>query len=333
MRQCMGGYSMDIPWDDVQLFLAIAETGGLSAGARRLRVGQPTVSRRLAEIERQLGYKLFFREAGGARLTSAGERLVEPAKKMAEWAGEVSRTASKAERAPQGVVRVTAPPGVAFDFVAPFAGWLREKHPLLRIEVLASIQYLDLARGEADLALRMRAPEQADLVTVASIHHDNAVFVAKSYKLPKKYTMADLGWIAWAPPFEHLPPNPQLAAMIPGFVPRFTSDNFLIQLRAAQAGLGAMVLHKVPHRFAGDRGLVPLDLDLGPHSRSSLHLTCARSSLDIPRVRVVADLLAAELARAAQGTRTRTKVPALGSATQTSRPTRRVRLTRSSPIR
>jgi DNA-binding transcriptional LysR family regulator len=289
---------MDIAWEDVRIFLAIAETGSLSAAAKRLRVGQPTVSRRLAELEYRLGYKLFRRSAGGASLTSAGERLVEPSRKMAEWAGEVTRTASKAEQAPRGIVRLTAPPGVSFDFVAPFAAWMKEKHPLVRLEVLSTIQYLDLARGEADLALRTRAPTQADLTVVATLEHENAVFVSKEYKtkLPRRPSMADVDWIAWAPPYEDLPPNPQLLQLIPGFEPAFTTDNFLVMLRAAESGIGAMVLGKTQHRFSRDT-LVPLDIDLGPYSRSSLHLVCAKSALDIPRVRVVAELLKKELER------------------------------------
>ncbi len=290
---------MDLAWDDVQLFLAIAESGGLSAAARRLRVGQPTVSRRLAELERRLGYKLFLREAAGAKLTSAGERLVVPARKMAEWAGEVARTAAQAERAPEGIVRVTAAPGVAFDFVTPFAGWLRGKHPKLRLEVLSSTSYLDLARGEADLALRARPPAHDDLTLLHTLEHDNAVFVSRDYaaRLPKKPTLAELDWLAWAPPFEHLPPNPQLAQLVPGFRPSFTADSYLVMLRAAQVGLGAMVLDCVKHRWAGQHGLVRLPIDLGPHARGKVYLACARSALDIPRVRAVAELLEKEMRR------------------------------------
>ena len=82
---------MDISWDDARLFLAIAETGSFSGAARRLRIGQPTVSRRLAALEYAVGATLFRRSVDGAALTAAGERLVLPAKKMAEWAGELHR--------------------------------------------------------------------------------------------------------------------------------------------------------------------------------------------------------------------------------------------------
>ena len=291
---------MDIPWEDLKLFLAVAEAGSLTAAARRLRLGQPTVSRRLAALEYRLGASLFRRSVGGAALTGAGERLLAPARKMAEWAGEVGRVAEASDRSPTGLVRVTAAPGLAFDFLAPFAGWLARKHPGLRLEILSTLHYLDLARGEADLALRIRPPHQPDLKLVQALTFDNAVHVAKSLaaRLPRRPRLEALPWIAWAPPYEQLPPNPQLEEAIPGFTPVFTSDNFLVHLAAAEAGVGAIVLARVRHRFSRPSSLVPLPVDLGPHGRGAIHLVCARSAFDIPRVRLVADLIAAELERA-----------------------------------
>lgn len=288
---------MDISWEDAKLFLAIAETGSLSAAARQLNLGQPTISRRLAALEYSVGAALFRRSVEGAALTSAGERLLLPAKKMAEWAGELHRAAQARDGTPRGLVRVTASPFVCFDFLAPFAGFLSAKHPGLRLQVLASVQYLDLLRGEADLALRSKAPQSSDLKLVHTLAVDNAVFVAKALKarLPKKPTLQQLPWVAWCPPFETIPPNPQLEAAIPGFEPVFMADHFLVQLAAAEAGVGAMVLGRVSHRFSRKSSLVPLDLDLGPAATSKLHLVCAKSALDIPRVRRVAELLTEEL--------------------------------------
>lgn len=290
---------MDISWDDAKLFLAIAEAGSLSAAARQLELGQPTVTRRLAMLEYTVGAALFRRSVEGAALTSAGERLLGPARKMAEWAGELHRAAEARDGAPRGLVRVTSSPFICFDFLAPFAGFLAGKHPGLRLEVLSSVQYLDLARGEADLALRAKAPSNPDLQLVFSLEVESAVFVSKALKarLPRKPTLQTIPWVAWCPPFESIPPNPQLEALIPNFTPAFTADHFLVQLAAAEAGLGAMVLGRVSHRFSRESGLVPLELDLGAHGKQRLHLVCAKSALDIPRVRRVAELIVTELQR------------------------------------
>jgi molybdate transport repressor ModE-like protein len=288
---------MDISWDEIRIFLAVAEAGSVSGAARRLKLGQPTISRRLAEMERLMGTRLFARGVGGATLTSAGEKLLAPAKNMATWAGEVERAAEARAAAPEGLVRVTASPYVCFDLLAPFAAWVSSRHPSIRIEVVSSTRYLDMARGEADLALRLRRPDGKDLEVIAEIAYENAAWVSSALakKLPKRPRPRDVPWIGWAPPFEDLPPQPMLESIIPGFVPAFTSDNFLVNLAAAEAGAGAIVLGRVSHRFSRSRGLVPLDLDLGPAKRGVLCLVCAKSALDIPRVRLVADLLRAEL--------------------------------------
>src|SRR5262249_47271948 len=159
-------------------------------------------------------------------------------------------------------------------------------------ELLASVQYLDLSRREADLALRMAAPTGRDLVSLAQVEHEVAVFAAEAYArtLPKRYGAADVAWIGWAPPLDHLSPNPELAALVPGWRPAFASDDFLVQLRAAEAGLGAIFQGRARHRFSMSP-LVELDLDVGD-IRRTLHLVCAKSALAIPRVRAVAELLA-----------------------------------------
>src|SRR5882672_6287290 len=118
---------MDIPWEDARLFLAVAESRSVSRAARALRITQPTASRRLAQLEARLGEPLVTRSVQGTALTPFGERLVEPARRMAEWAGELARAAERRETAVRGVVRVTAPPGLAFDFLAPFAVQMRKK--------------------------------------------------------------------------------------------------------------------------------------------------------------------------------------------------------------
>jgi DNA-binding transcriptional LysR family regulator len=220
---------------------------------------------------------------------------------MAEWAGEFERAALRGDGAPRGVVRITAPPGVAFDFVAPFAGWLRTELPAIRLEVLSTTQYLDLARREADLAIRIRPPSQGDLVTVASVEGENAAYATADYikRLPPGYGIADVDWVGWAPPFDRMTPNLELEQLIPHFRPSFASDDYIVQLRAAEAGAGAIFSTKTRHRFSRSTDLEELELDLGPHARGAMHLVAAKSALDIPRVRAVADLVAAEF-RAAQ---------------------------------
>lgn len=296
---------MHIPWNDVELVLAIARTGSLSAAARALGLTQPTVSRRLADLEAELGEAVFTRTVDGTTPTSFGERLLEPARRMADCAAEVAHAAADADRHPRGTVRVSAAPGMAYAFVAPFAAHLRATLPAIRLEVAATTRYVDLVRREADLAIRWQSPSRREagreLEVLAAVEHRVAVFAAPRYvaTLPKGYGLADIAWVGWGPPFEQLAPNPQLAAAIPGFAPAFAADDYLVQVRAAEAGAGAIIGTRFRYRLEPPSALVELDLDLR-QPPTVTHLVAARASLAIPRVRAVADLLARELATTAR---------------------------------
>jgi DNA-binding transcriptional LysR family regulator len=289
---------MDIPWEDLHLFLAVAEARSMSAAARALKLGQPTLSRRMALLEERLGDPLFVRRTDGVTPTALAERLVPAARRMAEWAAEAERAAAGRERSPEGRVRIAAPPGVAFDLLAPLASVLRTRAPGVRLEVLAGVEFVSLARGEADLAIRSRAPSDHDLVAMAEIKLRGAVYVARSYgrRLPRKVTLADLDWIAWAPPHEQTTPNPQLAAMLgERFRPVFTSNDYLVQVAALEAGVGAMLLGDKYHRLSRLDRLQRLPIDLGPAAALTFHVVAAKRMADVPRIRAVVDTLLATL--------------------------------------
>ncbi|MFO0555855.1 MAG: LysR family transcriptional regulator [Polyangiaceae bacterium] len=278
-------------WEDARLFLAVAETGSMSAAARRLGSSQPTVSRRLAELESRLGEPLFERGVDGVRVTPYAERLAEPARRMAEWAAEFERAAERTDASPRGLVRITAPPGIAFDFLAPFAAWLRKEQPSITLQVISTVRYLDLGRREADIALRGDHLAQRELETLVTREFEGAAFATPEYirSLPPNFKLADIAWIGWQS--DEISPNRELASRIPGFVPAFASDDFIVQLQAAECGAGVIFLGRVRHRFSRPSKLVELDVGVGP-IRQRLALVAARSALDIPRVRIVAELLA-----------------------------------------
>lgn len=295
--------NMHIAWHDLQIFLAVAESGSLSAAAKRLRVTQPTVSRRVAALEAELGEQLFVRAVDGVSITNYAERLLEPARRMAEWASEVDRAAERRDATPSGLVRISAAPGVAWDLLVPFAAAIRQRHPGIRLELLSSVESVDLSRREADVALRLSAPTQRDVVSMIAVEVEIAAFASAAYAatLPDEYGFGDVAWIGWAPPFDHRFPNPDLKRRVADWTPTFASDDYLLMRRAAELGLGAMLLGRFRHRFA-EQSLVELDLDLRGATRT-LHLLCAAGALAIPRVRVVVDALTSELAKIERVTR------------------------------
>ncbi len=266
------------PWADLELFLAVAESGSFSSAARRLRVTQPTVSRRVQALEAALGLPLFRRDADGAHLTAAGERLLPSAQQMSRWANELGRAAADVSNEPEGVVRIATAPGLAHDFFVPFARDLRKRLPDVTLEILAGIETIDLSRGQAEIALRSRRPTQPDLTCVARIAVRLGVFVLETLRAkthasahPRRRRLGDLVIAARAP---HTAPGAR--GVDPGFRPSFASNDFVVQRRAVAEGLGAMILPATQHADDPYPPLVELPLEL-PLPEGELFIVCAKS--------------------------------------------------------
>jgi DNA-binding transcriptional LysR family regulator len=216
---------------------------------------------------------------------------------MARWAGEFGRLVQGADESLEGPVRIAAAPGTAVDFLAPFARLVGQRLPEVRLEVLASVDHIDLSRGTADLALRTREPNEPELTVLHSIEIPMGVFASAEYaaRFPDGAAGAsELDWISWASPYEHVPPRPLLERVVPGFEPVFASDNYLVQKSAARSGLGAMILEKTDHPLAAAPELVEIQTSL-PLGSGALHLVCAKSMQYVPRIRAISRLLIEQL--------------------------------------
>lgn len=290
---------MGMRWDDLRLFLAVHEQGSLSGASRVLKLGQPTVSRRIAELEESVGEALFERQSQGASLTAAGLKLLPAAQFMAEWANEAEFSIKNQTQLAEGKVRIAAPPGVAYEVVAPLAAKIRQQNPQIQIEVLSGVEVLNLRRGEADLSLRTIKPTDVDLVCVDEVSSAMRVYTSKKYasQLPAHPGIADLDWICWAKPYDDQRTNQDLGMLIENFKPAFTSDDFIVQLAACKAGVGAMILPKGFQYYAGlgeMKVLQELDIDLGPDAFASLYLVSHKRHRYLPKVQLVIDFISRE---------------------------------------
>jgi DNA-binding transcriptional LysR family regulator len=277
-------------WDDLRLFLMVATEGSLSAAARRLRLGQPTVSRRMHELELQVGESLFSRLSQGSPLTLAGQRLLPAAQRMAEWAAEAQANLSPGSlKRAQGTVRIAAPPGIAAEMLLPLAARLRVSHADLQIQLLAGVEILNLTRGEADLALRTHRPSDPDLEILDQVGSSLSAYAAPSYiaRLPAKPRIAQIDWIAWAPAYEHLQLNRDLQARIPDFKPAFTADDFLILIAACRAGVGALLLARGMMRRTLPQELVEIPLAPALNLRAELFLVAHKRHRQLGKLQPV----------------------------------------------
>lgn len=160
--------SLDLPnaidWERQRAFLAVMDTGSLSAAARQLGAAQPTVRRRIEDLEAQLGVALFTRSPSGLSPTALGKDLAQHARAMALAAASLARAASAEAGAASGVVRITASEVVGLEVLPTILADLRETHPGLVFELALTNRSEDLLRREADIAVRMVRPTQEALV-------------------------------------------------------------------------------------------------------------------------------------------------------------------------
>lgn len=153
-----------LDWNQLKAFLETAETGTLSAAARKLGLTQPTLSRQVAAIEQSMGVTLFERVGKTMVLTPTGLDLLEHARTMGSAAVALGLAATGRSQAVGGIVSVSATDAVAAHLLPPIVRQLREREPGIAIEVISSNALSDLQRREADIAVRHVKPDQPDLI-------------------------------------------------------------------------------------------------------------------------------------------------------------------------
>jgi DNA-binding transcriptional LysR family regulator len=171
-------------WDNVRFFLEVSRTGTLAGAARKLGVDYTTVGRRMRAMERELGTTLFERVQDRFLLTEAGEGIREVGEQMEAAALSLEQRAFASYRGLSGVVRVTTTESMAQLLVLPAARTLRERHPDIRIHLHTGTARLDLARREADLAIRYVRAEGGELVSrrlarMAAAHYGSKDYLAR----------------------------------------------------------------------------------------------------------------------------------------------------------
>lgn len=277
-------------WRDLRIALALDRHRTLGEAGRSLRLDATTVSRRVTALEEALGVQLFVRAADGWRPTDAGRRVVEHAARMAQEVRALTHEVDAAAERVQGVVRVTTLDYVATWFFAPRIAALRGRHPDLVLDLRCTEQVLDLAAGQADIAVRLVRPTEGGLrarrltdvplglygarETVARLGPDP--LAAPADLVVMGHADSSFAEIRWA---RALVPRGRVAVAT-------TSFTTLFELVARGAGLGVLPT------IAADThpGLVRVDRDAPPIGRA-LWRVVPEGLADAPRIRAVLDWL------------------------------------------
>ncbi len=151
-------------WDKLRIFHAVAEAGSLTHAGDSLHLSQSAVSRQIRALELQLSATLFHRHARGLILTEQGELLYEATRTMSKRLSNASARIRDSKDEALGELRVTTTMGFGSLWLAPRLGHLYEKYPELSIDLILKERVLDLPMREADVAIRMKEPSQADII-------------------------------------------------------------------------------------------------------------------------------------------------------------------------
>ena len=287
-----------LEWDDLRVLLAVARHGSLTAAARTIGVTQPTMSRRVEGLESRLGAPLFERQASGVALTALGTSLLDMAEQMEDAAMTVERRIAARGTGLDGLVRVTTLEWIGQHVLAPVLARFARLHPGLVVELLATERLLNLARHEADIAIRTARFDQDGLVQRRLRESHWAVYAGEAYLaewgepdfgagcpghalllLPEaQAAKAQLNWLR-----DEAAPRARIALQ---------SNNIDVLAAASVAGAGLVMLP----RLVGDAigGLRRLHAP-GTPPRRELWLGYHEDLRHTPRVRALTTFIAAEM--------------------------------------
>ena len=289
-------------WNDLKAFLAVARGGSTLAAAKTLKINQTTVARRIEALEAAVGLKLIERGQAGSRLTEAGETLLIEAEAVERAAEGFTHQAHALQRGMSGTLRVTINESMGNTFLAPALADFRRLYPDIKVEVLVTDDFLDLSKGEADIAIRGvggGSLESSDLISRKLTDTQWAIYCSRDYAIRNGYPttveeMNDHELIGGGPPLSGLPALQWMMARAPRGQVHTRSGSLTNMVVSAKSGLG---LAPLPHLTADQDPDLLMCLDL-PELPSSVFTLWRPDMKDVPRVRAFIDFLPTHFAGA-----------------------------------
>ena len=168
-------------WDKLRIFHSVADAGSLTHAGETLHLSQSAVSRQIRALEESLSVTLFHRHARGLNLTEQGELLFDATSEMGKKLESAEARIRDSEDEVYGELKVTTTVGFGTLWLAPRIGRLYDRFPDLKIDLLLEERVLDLPMREADVAIRMKEPSQADLVRRRLMNVNMRLYASDAY--------------------------------------------------------------------------------------------------------------------------------------------------------
>ncbi len=238
-------------WNNLKYFLAVARLGGLTPAAQSLTTSPSTVSRHIDAMEATLGVRLFLRSQRGYLLTDAGTMLLERVSEVERSMQAVERQSDALQQL-TGVVKLTTVESIAHFLLVPNLHLFAARYPQLQIELLVNRNLANLARREADLALRIFNPAQDEHEPDHIVQYV-ASFYFELYCTPQALAAVGNDWqklahVSWDGAWFRLPMVNWLQALFGQQPPLLRSNTMQTHYQAACSGMAAALLPN----FIGD---------------------------------------------------------------------------------
>jgi len=233
-----------LDWNDLRTVLAVTRAGSLAGAARALELRHSTVFRRIEQAERRLGSRLFERSRSGWSPNPQGEAVARAAAEMESAALGAERAISGADARLEGTIRIATSELLAGHLLLPLLRPFLAEHPGIEIECDVSNRNVDLTRREADLALRA-TPQPPDMLVgrrIGSMRY--AVYAAKPLigKRQSAPVLGELPWVGFDERIAHFQIAQWFRHALPDVRPRLRLDSMSALMKAAAAGIGAVLL-------------------------------------------------------------------------------------------
>lgn len=285
-------------WDNYRYFLAVVRGGSYSAAARTLRVSQPTVSRRIAQLEENLGTRLFEQRHERLVTTEPGGKLVDYAERFEETALSLRHDVEGFDDAASGSVTLSITEGLATTWLIPRLSKFKKRFPSIAVTLIVTGEVVDIMRGEADMALRFGELKSSDLIARRIARPVAGIFASKAYlgEHGHPQSLDDLAshrLIEMTGECGRYPQCAWLNQLMAGSERAARSDNAFAGLEFANAGLGlvacmAYMTAARPDLIRVLAGEFEVQMDLWMVSHPDLR--------DSARVKLLKDFLTSEAA-------------------------------------
>jgi len=231
---------VEFDWDGLRYFLAVARAGTVSGAARELRVEHTTIARRIAAVEQELGTTLFLRNPRGYVPTSVGEALMEATESIHHEVDRVFRIARGQDVEIEGSVRIATADLLATHLIVPALPRLLRAHAALRVEIVSDTRQHDLARREADLALRLGGSSDEHLIAKKLGKLGFGLYVARAER--RNPDLRTATYVAFDESVGHLPHDDWLAEHAPNAQVVLRANRQQTLVEAVRQGIGLGIL-------------------------------------------------------------------------------------------